>query len=89
MIQFEQGDLEVEEGVGVVQVPLLRTGDLGTMATVLCTTRALTARGSTGRGLQSGSDYQSRIPATGARSRVMFAAGAMQASCDVRVSLQY
>ena len=85
MLEFQTRHLEVAEDAGVLRVPLVRTGDLGAMATVTCSTRALTARGSPAQELLSGSDYQSRL-AEDLGSRVMFAVGSAHASCDVRVS---
>lgn len=72
-IQFDRPVYYTNERVRVLQVPLIRTGDVFTAATVVCVTRPNTAR-----------DRQDFIP-LGPSNRVTFQPGQDRATCDVQI----
>jgi len=81
LIEFRERELIVNESVGSVNVPVIRSGDLSQPITVLCTTTSQTAMGSEGSHLLSGTDYISRNDYV-----VKFEAGEAIANCNIRVS---
>ena len=70
----------INESVGMVHVPITRSGDLSQSMTVLCSTQSGTAQGSSGNRLQSGTDFLSLTDHS-----VKFEEGASNASCEVKV----
>ena len=80
VIQLMKPQISVNESIGVVHVPITRSGDLSQSMTVLCSTQSGTADGSSGNRLQSGTDFLSLTDHS-----VKFEEGANNASCEVKV----
>jgi len=77
---FGESKLPVNENVGTVMVPIIRTGDLSSVVTVLCSTKSQMATGSEGRSLESGTDYISLLDKI-----ITFDIGQSEAYCEVKV----
>ena len=70
----------MNESIGLVSVPITRVGDVSFKHSVLCSTHPITAIGSSGRQLKSGTDYLSLTDHV-----IDFDIGVRRRSCDVVV----
>ena len=83
VLEFADLEYHVEEGDGYARATIVRSGDVSSSVSVICSTLPLTARGSPENRLESGSDFISRgITNT---YRVVFPSGVTMATCDVKV----
>ncbi|KAK3090989.1 hypothetical protein FSP39_016284, partial [Pinctada imbricata] len=83
VVEFQQAVYRVNETDGYLPAALVRKGDVSTSVSVICYTVPMTARGSSLRGLESGSDYISRGRTNA--YRVVFPPGVATAICDVKI----
>lgn len=82
-LQFQSDRIQVNETDEYVEAIIVRSGDVSGTVSVICSTRSLTATGSSLTGLESGSDFVSRGRSN--TNRVVFPPGVTHANCNVKV----
>ncbi|GFR80624.1 extracellular matrix protein FRAS1-like [Elysia marginata] len=83
VLQFKEDIIHINETNDYVTVIVERSGDVSVTVSAICSTKAMTATGSSLNSLESGSDYISR--GTSNDYRVVFPPGLAHAPCEVKI----
>ncbi|GIY35545.1 extracellular matrix protein FRAS1 [Caerostris darwini] len=83
VISFTEKFFQVNESGNYFHFPVTRRGDLSHELSVMCTTENGTAQGSSASGIETGSDFKSRI--SHYNSYITFPPGVSEVPCSVKI----